>query len=99
MFPPIAREMKTAYISSLQRILLQAPFRAPRKRRMAVNPGQGRSHEKEDACLAMILSVAAILGGCGYNTMQQQEEKVFRPGGTWRPLQRRADLIPNLGRR
>jgi LemA protein len=45
----------------------------------------------------MILSVAATLGGCGYNTMQQQEEKVFKAwGDVEATLQRRADLIPNL---
>ncbi len=37
------------------------------------------------------------VNGCGYNTLQQMEEKVFR---SWSDiesnLQRRADLIPNL---
>ena len=50
----------------------------------------------------LILALMAIftvmsLSGCGYNTMQQQEEEVF---GAWANLeaamQRRADLIPNL---
>jgi LemA protein len=37
------------------------------------------------------------LAGCGYNTMQQQEEKVFKAWGDIEAtLQRRADLIPNL---
>jgi LemA protein len=43
------------------------------------------------------LSIAASLAGCGYNSMQQQEEEVY---GAWAnlesALQRRADLIPNL---
>jgi LemA protein len=43
------------------------------------------------------LLVAASLTGCGYNSMQQQEEEVY---GAWAnlesALQRRADLIPNL---
>ncbi len=46
--------------------------------------------------LVALLSVMA-LSGCGYNSMQQQEEEVF---GAWAnleaALQRRADLIPNL---
>jgi LemA protein len=40
---------------------------------------------------------ALVANGCGYNTLQQMEEKVFR---SWSDvesnLQRRADLIPNL---
>lgn len=47
--------------------------------------------------LIMILSAAMAIGGCGYNTMQQQEEKVFKAwGDVEATLQRRADLIPNL---
>jgi len=39
----------------------------------------------------------ASLGGCGYNSMQQQEEEVFAAWGNLEAtLQRRADLIPNL---
>ncbi len=46
---------------------------------------------------AMVLAVAMTLTGCGYNTMQQQEEKVFKAwGDVEATLQRRADLIPNL---
>jgi LemA protein len=41
--------------------------------------------------------IASTLSGCGYNTMQGQEEAVF---ATWGDVeaayQRRADLIPNL---
>jgi LemA protein len=43
------------------------------------------------------LFITASLAGCGYNSMQQQEEEVY---GAWAnlesALQRRADLIPNL---
>jgi len=47
--------------------------------------------------LTMVLSVVFLLGGCGYNTMQRQEEKVFKAwGDVEAALQRRADLIPNL---
>ena len=46
--------------------------------------------------LAALLTVMS-LAGCGYNSMQQQEEEVF---GAWAnleaALQRRSDLIPNL---
>ena len=45
----------------------------------------------------IILSAGMALSGCGYNTMQQQEEKVFKAwGDVEATLQRRADLIPNL---
>jgi LemA protein len=38
-----------------------------------------------------------MLTGCGYNSLQQQEEAVFRAWGDVESnLQRRADLIPNL---
>jgi len=47
--------------------------------------------------LATVLSAVVVLSGCGYNTMQQQEEKVFKAwGDVEATLQRRADLIPNL---
>jgi LemA protein len=46
---------------------------------------------------AMAWVLAMTLTGCGYNTMQQQEEKVFKAwGDVEATLQRRADLIPNL---
>jgi LemA protein len=53
---------------------------------------------KKRMCLvAMIAAVVMSLAGCGYNTMQQQEEKVFKAWGDIEAtLQRRADLIPNL---
>ncbi|WP_419786063.1 LemA family protein [Pseudodesulfovibrio sp.] len=47
----------------------------------------------------MIFSLLAVLSlaGCGYNSMQQQEEEVFAAWGNLEAvLQRRADLIPNL---
>ena len=49
--------------------------------------------------LRAVLFIAAIstLSGCGYNTMQQLEEAVFKSWGDVESnLQRRADLIPNL---
>ena len=49
--------------------------------------------------LRAVLVIAAIstLSGCGYNTMQQLEEAVFKSWGDVESnLQRRADLIPNL---
>lgn len=43
----------------------------------------------------MVLTVS--LTGCGYNVIQQLEEKVFKAWGDVEAnLQRRADLIPNL---
>jgi len=47
--------------------------------------------------LAVMAAAVMTLAGCGYNTMQQQEEKVFKAwGDVEATLQRRADLIPNL---
>jgi len=47
--------------------------------------------------VAMLAAAVMSLAGCGYNTMQQQEEKVFKAWGDIEAtLQRRADLIPNL---
>lgn len=49
--------------------------------------------------LGAILLVIAVgtLSGCGYNTMQQLEEAVFKSWGDVESnLQRRGDLIPNL---
>jgi LemA protein len=44
-----------------------------------------------------ILLAAALLGGCGYNTLQEQDEQVK---SAWSEVlnqyQRRADLVPNL---
>jgi LemA protein len=53
--------------------------------------------KKRTVVLTIVLSAVAALSGCGYNTMQQQEEKVFKAwGDVEATLQRRADLIPNL---
>jgi len=47
--------------------------------------------------LALWVSLAAVLSGCGYNTLQQQDEAVK---AAWSEVvnqyQRRADLVPNL---
>jgi LemA protein len=47
--------------------------------------------------LATIVLLAALLGGCGYNKLQQQDEQVK---SAWSEVlnqyQRRAELIPNL---
>ena len=49
-------------------------------------------------CVILLLAVAVgTLSGCGYNTMQQLAEAVFKSWGDVESnLQRRADLIPNL---
>ncbi|MDA8100359.1 MAG: LemA family protein [Nitrospiraceae bacterium] len=48
--------------------------------------------------LAMLaLSLTVLLSGCGYNTMQANEEKVKQAwGDVESAYQRRADLVPNL---
>lgn len=47
--------------------------------------------------LLIINLVVIIFAGCGYNTMQQNEEAVFKSWGDVESnLQRRADLVPNL---
>ncbi|KJS32950.1 MAG: lipoprotein [Desulfatitalea sp. BRH_c12] len=47
--------------------------------------------------LSLLILVAVLATGCGYNTMQAQEEQVFKAwGDVESSLQRRADLIPNL---
>ena len=47
--------------------------------------------------VAVLLSASLLLGGCGYNTLQTQDESVK---AAWSEVvnqyQRRADLIPNL---
>ena len=44
-----------------------------------------------------IVTILMLLTGCGYNTLQQNEEAVFKAWGDVESnLQRRADLIPNL---
>jgi len=47
------------------------------------------------ALIAILMTMS--LAGCGYNSMQQQEEEVFAAWGNLEAaLQRRSDLIPNL---
>ncbi len=47
--------------------------------------------------LTAVLTICAVLSGCGYNTMQANEEAVFAAwGDVEAAYQRRADLIPNL---
>src|SRR5450432_2941206 len=44
-----------------------------------------------------LITVLALLSGCGYNTMQANEEAVTAAwGNVESSYQRRADLIPNL---
>jgi len=47
--------------------------------------------------LAPLLAVSLLLGGCGYNTLQSQDEQIK---AAWAEVlnqyQRRSDLIPNL---
>ena len=49
------------------------------------------------ALLILSLFVASLLGGCGYNTLQQQDEQIK---ASWSEVvnqyQRRTDLVPNL---
>ncbi|MEJ2730989.1 MAG: LemA family protein, partial [Deltaproteobacteria bacterium] len=45
----------------------------------------------------VLLVLGIFFYGCGYNTMQKNEEEVFNAwGNVESSLQRRADLIPNL---
>ncbi len=47
--------------------------------------------------LFLLIMVASLLAGCGYNSLQAKEEEVFKAWGNIESnLQRRADLIPNL---
>lgn len=49
------------------------------------------------AVIVLVLGLLVGLSGCGYNTMQGNEEAVFKAWGDLEAqLQRRADLIPNL---
>jgi len=52
---------------------------------------------KKIVLATLILCTAMALSGCGYNTMQANEEAVFAAwGDVEASYQRRADLIPNL---
>ncbi len=45
----------------------------------------------------LLLAAVGLLSGCGYNTLQRNEEAVFQASGDLQAqLQRRADLVPNL---
>jgi len=56
----------------------------------------GRIYSRLCVILLLVVAVCTI-SGCGYNTMQQLEEAVFKSWGDVESnLQRRADLIPNL---
>jgi len=47
--------------------------------------------------LPLLVLAVVLLSGCGYNSMQRNEEAVFKAWGDLESqLQRRADLIPNL---
>ena len=47
--------------------------------------------------VVLIVFTAGLLGGCGYNSLQLQEEAVFKAWADIEAtLQRRGDLIPNL---
>jgi len=47
--------------------------------------------------LVAVVMLATGLSGCGYNTIQQNDEKVIAAwGDVEAAYQRRADLIPNL---
>jgi LemA protein len=49
------------------------------------------------AVISFLIIGAFAFSGCGYNTMQKQEEEVFAAWGDIESnLQRRGDLIPNL---
>jgi LemA protein len=49
------------------------------------------------AGILVMLMLTVALNGCGYNTMQQLDEAVFKAWGDVEAnLQRRADLVPNL---
>jgi LemA protein len=52
---------------------------------------------KKNIAGLLLLTVIALLPGCGYNTMQANEEAVIAAwGNVESSYQRRADLIPNL---
>jgi len=52
---------------------------------------------KQRTQLPLLLLILFLLGGCGYNSLQVQEEGVFKAwADVEATLQRRGDLIPNL---
>jgi len=57
----------------------------------------GGGMKKKLVRVSLFLTLFILLSGCGYNQLQQFEEKVFKAwGDVESTLQRRADLIPNL---
>nr|MQY76418.1 LemA family protein [Spirochaeta sp.] len=53
-------------------------------------------HHSQSKIIILIMTVL-LFSGCGYNTIQRNEEAVFKAWGDLESqLQRRADLIPNL---
>ena len=55
------------------------------------------SMSKNGARLLILIMAIILISGCGYNTMQRNEETVLSAWGDVESnLQRRADLIPNL---
>src|SRR5579871_5542035 len=57
-----------------------------------------RGRDPMRACIAVLAALTGmLLGGCGYNTLMQQDEQVK---AAWSEVvnqyQRRADLVPNL---
>jgi LemA protein len=47
--------------------------------------------------IVIVSAAASLLGGCGYNTLQQQDEQIKAGWGeVVNQYQRRADLVPNL---
>lgn len=52
---------------------------------------------KSNYTLILLIILSFLLTGCGYNKLQELEEKVFSAWGNVESnLQRRADLVPNL---
>ena len=52
---------------------------------------------KRIALFSFVAVLSGVLSGCGYNSLQVQEESVFKAwADVESTLQRRADLIPNL---
>src|ERR1044071_6884091 len=52
---------------------------------------------QKNLLLAALLLICSVLGGCGYNTLQEKDQQIK---SSWAEVvnqyQRRADLIPNL---
>jgi LemA protein len=62
-----------------------------------IYPKRGEPMKIKTVTIRMLLLLALSFSGCGYNAMQQAEERVFKAWGDIEAtLQRRADLIPNL---